>query len=67
MISVDPSGFCPWWWRARETRPMDTVAFWVKLLSLEFPWLCSITSQGKAIVLSYKHNHMRKVCVYIHP
>ncbi len=40
---------------SRESRPMDTVGFWVKLLSLEFPWLESITSQGKAIVLSHKH------------
>lgn len=49
--------------RGRESRPADTVAFWVKLLSLEFPWLGSITSQGKAIVLSHKHKHMHKVHV----
>lgn len=46
---------------------MDTVAFWVKLLSLEFPWLGSITSQGKTIVLSHKHKHMHKVHVYTQP
>ena len=50
--------------RSRESRPMDTVAFWVKLLSLEFPWPASITSQGKAIVLSHKHKHMHEVHVY---
>lgn len=52
--------------RGRESRPMDTVAFWVKLLSLEFPWLRSITSQGKAIVLSHKHKHMHKVHIHVH-
>lgn len=47
-----------------ESRPMDTVAFWVKLLSLEFPWPGSTTSQGKTIVLAHKLQHMCKVHVY---
>lgn len=42
--------------------------FWVELLSVEFPWLESIISQGKAIVLfSHKHKHMYKVHVYTQP
>lgn len=53
--------------RGREGGPMDTVAFWVQLLSLEFPRLESITSREKAIVLSFKHNHMHRVHVYTHP
>lgn len=44
---------------------LHTVMLRVKLLSLEFSWLGSITSWGKAIVLSHKHMHMY-TCTHIH-
>lgn len=43
------------------------MALQVKLLLLEFPWLCSITLKRKSIVLSHKHKHMHEVHVCSHP